>query len=116
MSNELDEFGELFMREVRDPVIHSAKALLEGALKAPSLQELQDKLTAVGHRETLEEYGVKIANEAIFKVLWFFVENEKYRLIGPSGDNLAELSDGLHGEIFTEDGWIARFSEDKRGM
>lgn len=85
-------------------MIHGAKALLEGLVKAPRLRELQDKLAAIGRRETLEEYGVEIVNEAIFKILWFFVENEEYRLIGPSGDILVELSDGLHGEIFTEDG------------
>jgi hypothetical protein len=28
-----------------------------------------------------------------------------------NGDEVAKLSDGLHGEIFGDDGWIARYSE-----
>jgi hypothetical protein len=27
------------------------------------------------------------------------------------GENVASLSDGLHGEIFTEEGWIATYSK-----
>lgn len=116
MPNDLDEFGELFMREVRDRVIHRVKALLDGTMKPESDRILHKRLDALGDRDTLEEFGVDIVNHVVFQTLFFFVEREDYRLIAPSGRNIVELSDGLHGELFTEDGWIARFSEDKRGM
>jgi len=120
MSNELDEFGELFIREVRDRAIRNFKAILDGTLKPQSAQALHKRLAALGDRETLEEFGVDIVNHVVFEALFFFVEHEEYRLIAPSGRNLAELSDELlgelHGEIFGEEGWIARFTEDKRGM
>ena len=116
MSNDLDEFGELFMRDVRDTAIHSVKALVSGTLKGETARALQPRLAALGNRVTLEEFGVDIVNHVVFKILWFFVAHEEYRLIAPSGRNIAELSDGLHGEIFTEDGWIARFSDDPHGM
>ena len=39
---------------------------------------------------------------------------EKGISINVNGINPAEVSDGLHGEIFGEDGWIAEFSSHKQ--
>lgn len=116
MSNELDEFGELFIKNVRDEAIFKMKALLSGTLKGESARILYPQISALGHKETLEEFGMFVVNEVVHDVLWYFEESEDYRLIGPSGSSLADESDGLPGELYTEDGWIARFSDDKRGM
>lgn len=116
MSEELDEFGQLFIEEVRDVSIRRVKAILSGTLKAEPDRILHAELSAIGHRETLEEFGVYVVNHVVFNILWFFEQNEDYRLIGPSGSSLSEESDGLQGELFTEDGWIARFSDETRGM
>lgn len=38
-------------------------------------------------------------------------QDEEGITIVVNGKNLADISDGLHGELFTEDGWYQRFSE-----
>lgn len=110
MSKELDEFGRLFIKNVRDEAIFKVKALLSGSLKGESADILQDRLMAIGHEEILEEFGMFVVNEVVHDVLWYFEESEDYRLIGPSGRSLAQESDGLAGELYSEDGWIARYS------
>lgn len=113
MSKELEEFGELFIKKVRDEAIFKLKALLSGTQKGESARILYPRLSAVGHKETLEEFGVYVVNEVVHDVLWYFENSEDYRLVGPSDRSLADESDGLAGELYSEDGWIARFSDYK---
>lgn len=59
------------------------------------------------HSITYKE-GVTIDN-----MLCMLEDNEDFALI-KDGENIAELSDGLSGELYTEDGWISKYSEQRR--
>ena len=43
-------------------------------------------------------------------LLFLFEEYPEWKLIDENQNNLAELSDGLSGELYTENGWIKKFS------
>ncbi|MDQ6423622.1 hypothetical protein RB620_29865 [Paenibacillus sp. LHD-117] len=112
--NALDKFGKLVMKDLRDSSISYFDKLIEGKWKAPSLQNLQNDL------KIFNEDQINIIRRALVSSLdtgihdfLFRLQNEEEDgvIIEVNGQNLAELSDGLNGELFTEDGWYHRFSE-----
>ncbi|WP_298021020.1 hypothetical protein [uncultured Campylobacter sp.] len=51
-----------------------------------------------------------LTDHVLHETLNFFEQSERWRLVDEAGENLAELSDGLCGELYGEDGWIEKFS------
>jgi hypothetical protein len=97
---------------------YDLEMLLRGAWKAPSAQELQKEISDFSETEKITIR--KIADHIIISGmhdLLFALQGEadsegSIRLLV---DNLevAKSSDGMHGEIFGDEGWIAKFSEYK---
>lgn len=112
----LDKFGEFFVRNLRDKMLYSLEGLLRGKWKAPSAQKLQKRIG------TLTKSQQKIVRDVVDDLiisgmhgLLFAIQEESDSdgsiRVFVDGDDVGKMSDGLHGEIFCEDGWIARFSE-----
>src|ERR1043166_6962204 len=93
MKEPLEKFGAFFVQHLRDKMICDFEMLLNGAWKAPELQELQRRISGFtdARKEEADSGGA-------VRVL-------------VDGHEVAKLSDGLHGEIFGAEGWIARFSK-----
>jgi hypothetical protein len=112
----LDIFGKLVTERLRARAIEKVEALSCGRLKAPSLQALQAELASMGsnEREVVRRCLVSAVDGAIHDFLYSLQEGEYdgasvQVLVG--GSNVNELSDGLHGEPYGDDGWITRFSK-----
>jgi len=112
----LDKFGEFVTTKLRDAAIDKADSLLVAYWKAPSLQNLQ---TALG-RLTPEQQALvrRCVIEAINSGIHDFLlalsdahDIEQGIAVVVDGENVAALSDGLHGEPYSDDGWYARFSK-----
>ncbi len=112
--NELDSFGKILMEGLRDSSIHYFDRLSQGKWKAPALQTLQTDL------KTFNEEQISIVRRALISSIDTGIHDFLFKLqqqdeegitIVVNGKNLADISDGLHGELFTEDGWYQRFSE-----
>lgn len=71
----------------------------------------------------IKSYQLSVINQAIVSsiddvvhnFLWMLEQHEDIDLLCGEDDesakeNVRDLSDGLTGEIYTEDGWIAKFS------
>ena len=116
MKEPLDNFGEFFVRNTRDKMLFDLDMLLRGAWKAPGLQELQAKLSRFSddEKEVIRQMVEKIATGGMHDLLFALQEHADVDgsvRVFVDGVEPAKLSDGMHGEIFGEDGWIARFSE-----
>jgi hypothetical protein len=68
-------------------------------------------------RELLRHVVAIAIDTAMHNVLWMIESSSELRLeaVGPEGErfDLVAASDGLSGELWTQDGWIARFSRDR---
>jgi hypothetical protein len=111
----LDVFGRFIMENLRDRGIDCLDRRLAAHCKAPSVKDLQRDLGALAEaqRALVRRAFIDAFDSAIHDFL--FALQEQYDNRGPirvrvSGKDVASLSDGLHGELFTEDGWYARFS------
>jgi hypothetical protein len=118
MKGILDEFGTLLMDEVRDTTCLELDKLTAGAMADEGSKAFYDEYRKIRLEPSeaacirrLVQYAVTLT---LGNFLQFLDSNEIPVLFrgkkGRESHNITEISDGLMGELFTEDGWIARFS------
>ncbi|MBC1374864.1 hypothetical protein [Listeria farberi] len=113
--SNLTMFGKEFITSTRDRTIQHLESLLNQEIKAPSLQDIQHKLSMMNEeeKEFLHLLGTMIVDNTLFNVLTMFEESEDNLTLLANHENIVESSDGLAGELFTDAGWISKFSRFK---
>lgn len=115
----LEYFGSKLMKEVRDAAISQWEATLAGRMKDKKSKELYDRIKQAGLTDSplLREMTEAVVDTCVHDLLWMFERSEEVVLSVNTGDaqceNLAEESDGLSGELYSEKGWIRRYSDYK---
>jgi hypothetical protein len=115
-TDPLDTFGRFLMEHLRDSAHDHLDGLLVGHWKAPSLKQLQRdlrKLTAA-ERSIVKRALASAIDSAIHDFLFAIQESHDEDgavAVKVDGKDLADLSDGLQGELSTDKGWFARFSK-----
>lgn len=114
----LDQFGRRYMYFVRDTVLQQMMDIIDGTAKAPESKKISKKLGVIPkeHHNLIKSVVFDSVDHALHYFLFMFQEYEEDTKIMVEDDNgeshsLEELSDGLCGELYTEDGWIERFSK-----
>ena len=109
-NSPLDTFGKLLVENYIDSGLDKFQELTNGKIKAHSLKKLQEQLKLFDDNEIeiikdlLSEILVSTTHDFLFSIQ----ENDIQIIV--DNHNVEKLSDGLHGELFTEDGWIKKFS------
>ena len=117
MSNEnTDYFGKIFMHDVRDRTIRIWEKYLDGTMKGKTADHVSEIINEIPNelKEKFKELLPLIMNESIYNTLQMFEQNDDVILkIIQNGNeiDLTQISDGLSGELFSDDGWIKKFSE-----
>ena len=115
MSEDLDIAGKFIMKHFRDNALLKLDSLLEGKLKAPRLLALQSYIGSLEseEKEILKKACIESIDSGLHDFLFALQEasdnNENIKFL-VNGKNIAELSDGLQGELFSEDGWFSKYS------
>ena len=114
MEDILNEFGKILIKEVRDNVINSMNESIDGKRKGIEAQLIQKKIAILNEEqnEVLKELILEIVDCSLDSMLFMIEGDPELQLIF-QGVDLKEVSDGLSGELYTEDGWIQKFSEYK---
>jgi len=115
----LDDFGKILMNQVRDMSVQEYEAIADGSVRAPRLKELSQRLMSLSDKELLlvNDVVMEVIDNVLFNLLNTLEEeeDEKLNLLYYDKEeiphNIVKLSDGLAGELFTEDGWIYKFSK-----
>ncbi len=117
MIEKKDFFGKELMYSVRDPSISRFEDILNGKLKSKELIELTNKLNDFNEpeREFIKKLVITVVDNVIYNFLNVLEENEDTLTLlvnneGGEKEDIVGLSDGLSGELFTNDGWIGKFS------
>jgi RPA family protein len=123
MTNEelLQKFGQILISEVRDEAIDKYEMIAAGTMKSAPAIELHNKLSQFNEDQlsVVRQTVVSSIDDVIHNFLWMLEQHEDDVDLLYSADedtdkeNIRELSDGLSGEIYTEDGWIAKYSNHK---
>lgn len=102
------ETAGAFLMRVRDIAIATSVALLDGRLKSPEAQELA-RAVATLPPEVRERVVIAVVDDLLVALLSALDEQDEVTLIA-NGASVADKSDGLAGELFTDRGWIERMS------
>ena len=110
----VDKFGALVIRQLRDSSIDHFDRLAGQQHKAPALLDLQRRLSELPDdvQSIIRDCVVSCVDTGLHDLLFGLVESHDADdgiAVIVDGTNIADASDGLHGEQFTDDGWIAKF-------
>ncbi|WP_444912900.1 hypothetical protein [Microbulbifer sp. PAAF003] len=111
--NNLEKFGKIISQELWDRSLNRYLDLEAGNLKSPELKELISKLSEFTEEQkiVIRKLLTECVNSGIHGFL-FAIEEEKEGIsIAVNGQIAANQSDGLSGELYSEDGWLERYSE-----
>jgi hypothetical protein len=115
MEAHLSEFGESFIKRVRDNSIFVFEGIISGHMKDSESKALHERLKEMSDEEValLRKFAYKMVDLTIHNTLFFFEQSiGKWKISNQErqiGD-LANISDGFSGELYTEDGWIKKYS------
>ncbi|RKZ38974.1 MAG: hypothetical protein DRR00_33750 [Candidatus Parabeggiatoa sp. nov. 3] len=117
----LEKFGQILMSEVRDEAIEKYEMIAAGTLKSTPAMELNKKLSSFSDEQLsiVRQLVASSIDDVIYHFLWMLEQHEEDIDMTCSEDaestkeNVINISDGLSGELYTEDGWIAKFSNYK---
>jgi len=118
---DLDTFGKFLVDNLRDKGIFYAEGLLDGRWKAPASQDIQSGLSnlSADQKQVVRKAVISTIDAAIHDFLFALqeqadVDNTIQILV--DGKNIVELSDGIHGEAYSDEGWFAKYSRYKTGF
>ena len=118
----LDVLGRFVVENVRDAAIGHFDWLCDPETTSPSHAGLRRELTFLPeeHRKVVRRAVVLSIDAAVHSVLFRLQEHADYRGVTEHlgdievrvrGEVVPQLGDQLHGMIYNEDGWYAKFSK-----
>lgn len=121
MEKILSNFGESFIENVRDNSLFVFESILSGHMKDVESQIIYNKLNNLSkdERALLKQTVYKMVDLTIHNVMFFFEQDiDDWKISSPCKqvEDLANLSDGLTGELYSEDGWIKQYSKYKSSL
>ena len=114
MSESMDEFGMMLIKEVRDRTIRISDKRLRGEMKDEDSQTLATQFMSLSDeaKDIIWKIVPMITDLSLHNMLCMFEENDGCKII-IEGEDIKEESDGLAGELYTSDGWIERYSNER---
>jgi hypothetical protein len=114
--NTLDKFGKFLVEKCRDKGIYCTEQLLHARWKAPHLQSIQAELALLtqSQKEVVRKATILSIDSAIHDFLFALQERADFEndiQIIVDNKNIVEISDGIHGEPYSEEGWYTKFSK-----
>jgi hypothetical protein len=112
----IDKFWKFLVENLRDKGISHAEKLLNNQWKAPALQNIQSELIglSISQKEAVRKAVIATIDSAVHDFLFALQEQADFDntiQIIVDGVNIVDLSDGIHGEAYSGDGWYAKYSK-----
>lgn len=115
MSDNLDKFGRFVVENVRDVAVDSYLMIRSGRAAAQNLQALQNEFASLRPetRRLVDSIVARVLEVQLHDLL-FALQDSYDRNLGVAvlvdGVDVAKESGMLHGELYGEGNWIARYS------
>jgi hypothetical protein len=115
----LDALGQFLMKQVRDPAIGHLDSVISGQMQHALSRRFRSDLKALGPGcQAVVEQLIPIAVDTVlFELLVTVEQSSSIDLVVTDlqkRESARDISDGLAGELYTEDGWIERFSQARK--
>ncbi|CAM4503942.1 hypothetical protein FHS16_004556 [Paenibacillus endophyticus] len=114
MSREqMDFLGQVLMSGVRDQSISFWDKLIEGKMRGSMSKKISESYSTE-QLEILTDIISQVVDTTLHNLLWTIEQEDQIHLkvqLDEDAIDIKEASDGLAGELYTEDGWIIKYSE-----
>ena len=111
----LDEFGKTLIQETRDRTIRLVDKKICGKMKDAESQLLFDKIQQLNNpkaEQIIKDLVPMVTDLCIHNILCMVEDSDDISILY-DGEDISETSDGLAGELYTEDGWIEKYSSQR---
>ncbi|SDT15088.1 hypothetical protein SAMN05444162_3244 [Paenibacillaceae bacterium GAS479] len=119
----LDLFGEIVITQVRDKAILHWEKVLSGMMKDEGSKKLFNELKNIipeDHQDRFVDISSQIVDTTLHYLLLAIEEEREINVSIKNEDGelieVKELSDGLPGELYSEEGWIIKYSEKRESV
>lgn len=114
--------GKLIMEKARDDSISCLFDEIKGNINSYQGIRIRELLTNFNKEQI--EIIIKLVPTVVDTSLHYFLDmidsSDEIKLLFKEGDlnyiDIKELSDGLAGELYSDEGWIAKFSKQPHGL
>jgi len=112
----LDFFGKVLMSRIRDEAIDHWERIFQGKMNDEDSQKVFEELRFFNPKQVqfIIDLLPKIVDTTLHHLLWTIEQEEDINILVKLEEDkyldIRQISDGLAGELYTEDGWISRFS------
>ena len=114
MEDHLNMFGEVLMKDVRDASIHEMDKIIDGKMTGEIAERIQCILKEKENTvEIIKAITPYIIDRTLDNLLFCIEENTDIEVLYKK-ENVAVLSDGLSGELYSDDGWIEKYSKERK--
>src|SRR5262249_32258767 len=115
-----NKFGEFIIKNLWDESVEFFDLLSRGHWKAPALKKLQKEVVALSPQQLaiVRRCVVETLGVGLHRFLFALGEARDFDqgiAVVVDGVDVVEQSDGLHGESFGPDGWMAKYSRHPEG-
>jgi hypothetical protein len=112
---KLDFFGEKLITKVRDYTLGDFDSIVRGKMKSDVARKLAEDVSSLdaSAQNTLERVVCHMVDRALHNLLWMIDSNPELDvayLADGQPTHMKTVSDGLAGELYSDDGWIAKYS------
>lgn len=114
---KLSQFGINFIETIRDNTIAKLEKIQNGKLKTKEAKFISSLLEKSNNDLEIKKIATELIDNVLHDILFFIETNDDWAVIERSQaeefeiQTLDEISDGLSGELYTEDGWIKKYSK-----
>ncbi|GKX68783.1 hypothetical protein [Inconstantimicrobium mannanitabidum] len=114
----LEKYGQILMSDVRDRTIRSMDMILSGRMKGITAKSILENISGFNAEqvEALKYLISKTVDLSLHNMLCMIEDNDEINVEISTGNlacNIKDISDGLAGELYTEDGWIMKYSKQR---
>jgi hypothetical protein len=113
---QAEKFGAFLMANLRDGAVDRFDSLASNHLKSPRTESLRKTLAAMSaeDRAVVRRCVLACVDTGLHDFLFALQQIADFDndiTVAVDGKNIVEQSDGLHGELFGDNGWFARYSK-----
>lgn len=109
----LDNFEKDIAEDLRDSALKRYLDLEAGFIGSESTKELSSSLCEFSEeqRKLIRKIVTRCVDVGVHDFLFAMKDDRNGVSISVNGQDISGILDGLHGEIFTEDGWFEKYSQ-----
>ncbi len=116
-TQKLELFGKEFITKVMDFSLNEYQMIKTGKMRSQQAKEISSIISSFNpvDEEKIDSIVLDVIGRLMHNTLRMFEESKGFSIadkkVIPGGEDILEISDGLSGELYGENGWVEKYSK-----